>query len=105
MTAETFLGLLLVCSITTSLITEAVKMLLDSLNIKYISNVVVLLTSIVVGGGIGTVYCVVIESFSMNNQFIFTIAMIVANWLVAMLGYDKIIQTITQFKSKSDELK
>lgn len=105
MTVETFLTLLLVCAIVTSLMTEAVKMFLDSVNVKYVSNVVVLVVSILVGGIVGTIYFMCIEEFQLNNHLVFTAIMIVANWLVAMLGYDKIIQTITQFKSKADELK
>lgn len=104
MTVETFLTVLMACAIVTSLMTEAVKMFLDSVKIKYISNVVVLAVSVLVGGVVGTVYSMFIE-FQLNNQLIFTAIMIVANWLIAMLGYDKIIQTITQFKSKADELK
>lgn len=105
MTVETFLTVLMTCAIVTSLMTEAVKMFLDSIKVKYISNVVVLAVSVLVGGIVGTIYSMFIEEFQLNNQLIFTAIMIVANWLVAMLGYDKIIQTITQFKSKADELK
>ena len=105
MTVEAFLALMLTCAIVTSLVTEAVKMFLDSVNVKYVSNVVVLIISVVVGGAISTIHCMMNLDLQLNNQIVFTAIVIVANWLVAMLGYDKIIQTITQFKSKADELK
>jgi heme A synthase len=102
MTVETFLMLLTVCSVATGLVTEAVKKFLTSINVKYVSNVVVLVVSIFIGGGVVTVFYVLNEAIASNNQFIFTILMIVLNWLGSMIGYDKIIQTITQFKDKTN---
>ena len=102
MTVETFLTLLLACSVVTSLVTEAVKKLLDSIHVKYVTNVVVLFVSIIVGGAIAGIYCTMVETVLFNNLFIFISVVIVANWLVAMLGYDKIVQTITQFKTNTE---
>lgn len=105
MTVETFLALLTLCSIATGLLTEGVKKFLDSINTKYISNIVVLGVSVFVGAGVVIIYYAMNEAIVTNHQLIFTILMIVFNWLGAMLGYDKVVQTITQIKNKIGEMK
>jgi predicted MFS family arabinose efflux permease len=100
MTVETFLVLLAIFSAVTSLGTEAVKKLLDSLKVTYTSNVVVLWVAVAVGGlGMAALY--ELNGYTWTSfEVICTLLMIVANWFAAMLGYDKVKQTITQFKGK-----
>lgn len=96
MTIETFLLLLTSLSIITGLVTEGVKKFLDTSNIKYTSNILVLIISVFVGG-IGIVMYYLSKDITwtyMNIIYIFL--MIIANWLGAMIGYDKVIQTIKQ---------
>lgn len=99
MTVDIFLFLLVACSILTGWLTEALKKFLDSLKIKYASNILVLLVSIVVGGGTVTAFYILNNIITHDNQFVYTLIMIVLNWLGSMVGYDKIIQTIKQFKN------
>lgn len=98
MTIQTFLCLLAVFSAVTSLFTEAVKLFLDSLKIKYASNLVVLAVSVFVAGvGMSCVY--LFQGYAWTVPGIISIfLMIAANWLVSMLGYDKVMQAITQLK-------
>ena len=100
MTVELFLILLTILSVATSLFTEGVKMLLDSLNLKYASNIVVLLVSIIVGG-IGTIVFYLWNDIALTSlNIICLFLMICANWLCSMLGYDKVMQAITQIKNR-----
>lgn len=100
MTVELFLILLTILSVATSLFTEGVKMLLDSLNLKYASNIVVLFVSIIVGG-IGTIVFYLWNDIAWTSlNIICLFLMICANWLCAMVGYDKVMQAITQIKNK-----
>lgn len=100
MTIEKILVLLAILATLTSLITEAVKKFLDKSEIKYAANVVVLIVSIIVGGA-GTMVFYIANGIAWTALNIICIfIMIVLNWLGAMLGYDKIIQAITQIKSK-----
>lgn len=100
MTVEIFLILLAFFSTVTSLVTEAVKKYLDSMSAIYSSNVVVLIVSVFVGGiGMGVFYT--LKCYPLNAVNIICIfLMICANWMGAMIGYDKIRQAITQFKVK-----
>ena len=86
-------------SVVTSLFTEAVKKLLDSLNVTYASNVVVLIVSALVGG-IGTAIFYELNCYIWTTMHIICIfLMVCANWLCSMIGYDKVIQAITQAKN------
>lgn len=103
MTIQIFLILLAIFATMTSLLTEGVKKFLDEMNIKYASNILVLAAAALVGG-LGTVVFYLLMGFPFNLINIICIPlMIVANWLGAMVGYDKIKQAILQinFNKKS----
>lgn len=102
MTVEIFLMLLAVFAILTSLFTEGVKKFLDSLKVTYASNIVVLVVAVIVGG-VGT------SVFYLWNQYEWTTLNIIciflmcaANWLSAMVGYDKVMQAISQLGTKQE---
>lgn len=98
MTVETFLILLTFFAIVTSFVTQAVKKVLDDSDKTYASNIVVLVVAVIVGG-LGTATYYFLGGYQWNAQNITSIfLMMVANWLGAMVGYDKIKQAITQFK-------
>lgn len=98
MTIEIFLMLLTIFSTITSLFTEGVKKFLDSAGINYAANIIVLIGA-ALAGGIGTSAYYFINNVEWNAQNIFFIViMIVANWLGATVGYDKITQAIQQIK-------
>ena len=103
MTIEVFTVLLAIFATLTSLITEGVKKALEIFNVKYAANIVVLFVSIVVGG-LGTCVFYIWNGYdwSMNN-IIWILLMTGANWLGSMIGYDKVIQTITQLKSNKKD--
>lgn len=98
MTFEIFLALLAVFSVFTGLFVEAVKISCDAFKITYASNIIALWMSALVGG-CGTVIFIVWNDLAWTTQNIITVfLMVCANWLVAMLGYDKVIQALKQLK-------
>ena len=98
MTATTFLVLLTICATITALVTEAVKKFLDSLNINYASNIVVLVIALIIGCGATAVYYVNFQvPFNALNS-IYLALMGIANWIGSMVGYDKVKQAITQMR-------
>ena len=100
MTVQIFLMLLMVFSVATSLITQVLKKFLDEINIKYASNIIVLVVAVVVGiCGMVSYYILNGIEFSAANV-IYVLLITVANWLSAMVGYDKVVQAINQMKSK-----
>lgn len=100
MTVELFLMLLTTLSFATSLLTEGVKKFLDVMKIEYASNIVVLIVAVVVGG-VGTSIFYIWNNFEWTTlNVICMFLMMAANWLGAMLGYDKVTQAIEQIKGK-----
>ena len=98
MTIQIFLILLTLFATMTSLFTEAFKKLLDGANKSYSANIVASVAAALVGG-VGTVLYYIIVGLPWTPINIICIPlMIIANWLGATLGYDKVKQTILQIK-------
>lgn len=100
MTVATFITLLTMFSAITGLIVEAIKKLLDEKNTVYSSNMIACIVACVVGiGGTCIYYIFMTIPFSAIN-IICMLIMGVASAVGAMVGYDKVIQTIGQLKNK-----
>ncbi len=94
MNGVTFLVLLAVCSVVTSLTTEAEKKFFED----FPKNVLALLTGIVVGVVVVMVYFFIRELTYTTTDVVYMILLAVSSGFGAMLGYDKVIQTIKQIK-------
>lgn len=102
MTMEVFLTMLLVLSSLAALVTEAVKTILKEYNKTYHANTLAGICALVVAV-IGIVLYGVYMRITVNGPFIaVAIALILLSWLCAMVGYDKVVQAITQFKKKKE---
>ena len=100
MTITTFLILLAGFAAITSVVTEGIKKLLDGQGVEYASNIVVLIVAVVVGCGGTAMYYVNYQiPFNALNS-VYLALMGVANWLSAMVGYDKVKQAIEQLGKK-----
>lgn len=96
MTVEMCLIILAVCAVVTSLLTEGSKKFLDKQKVSYASNILVLIVAMIVGCGATALYYVNYQiPFNALNS-VYLALMGVANWLGAMLGYDKVRQAIAQ---------
>ena len=96
MTVEIFMTLLTTCAVVTSLIVEAIK----QMEIFKSNNIIALVVSIIVG-----TFACVLTYFNMEIPFdtiniMYMIAFVVANWVSAEVGYDKMMQTIKQIKKE-----
>lgn len=98
MTVALFITLITVFSTITGLFTEGMKKLLEGTKIVIPSNILAFITACIVGiGGTGVYY--VLNSIEFNAiNIVCMILMGLATSLGAMVGYDKVIQTITQIK-------
>lgn len=98
MTVEIFLTLIIFFSTATSLITEAIKKFLDD-NVSY--NLLVLLVALIVGCAGTAIYYLAngIPYTAINITYL--ILMGIANWIGAMVGYDKIKQLISQINGSN----
>ena len=100
---ETFLLGLLVVSTLTGLVTEAVKKMMAERNLEYKANTLAGIVSFVLSAAIGLGY-VLLSNIGFTTQVIvYLVALVFTSWLCAMVGYDKVVQTISQFKSFKKE--
>ena len=95
----------LITSTLTSLATEAVKKLLAEHSKNYYANTLAGIVSVILSVAIGIGY-MMLSSISFTSQtIVYLIALVFISWLCAMVGYDKVIQAISQFKTASEESK
>jgi VIT1/CCC1 family predicted Fe2+/Mn2+ transporter len=103
MSLEIFLLGLLIVSTLTGLVTEAIKNLLDEHKKNYYANTLAGFVAVVLSVMIGAAY-VILAGAALNAQMaVYLIALIFLSWLSAMVGYDKVMQAIAQFKTYSKE--
>lgn len=91
--------LLLAVSVFTGLTVEGLKALFGDKK-NYSSNVLACITSIVLSIVVGICYCVLMGIAFSSQIIICIIALVFLSWLCAMVGYDKVVQSIAQLKTK-----
>lgn len=94
------LSVLAVISVLTSLSVEGIKKILDEQGKQYSSNIL----AIEVSTGItliGSVMYIIYKSVPVTPQVIVTIiALVFLSFLVATVGYDKVVQALKQIKEE-----
>ena len=95
---EVFLLGLMITSTLTGLVTEAIKKILTEHNKMYRANTLAGLVSLVLSTAVGTGYIVLTHTAFTSQIIVYVIALVFMSWLCAMVGYDKVIQAISQFK-------
>ena len=98
-TFEIFLIGLGIVSTLTSLVTEAVKKILAGYNRNYCSNTLAGIVAAALSIGIGLGYMVLASVAFTAQSIVCIIALAFMSWLCAMVGYDKVIQVVGQFKN------
>lgn len=98
MTLQIFLLGLLIVSTLTGLFTEAIKKWLQERKKPYYANALAGYVSIVLSIAVGIAYIILTEAAINAQMAVYLIALILLSWLSAMVGYDKVVQAIAQFK-------
>lgn len=105
MTAAIFMMLLAMFAIIGMALTEAVKKVYENMGKPYSANVIALINAVVLGcGGTIVAYLLLAIPFTAMN-IAFIPVMVGATWLGSMLGYDKVVQLITQVLALKSENK
>lgn len=95
-----FISLLMMFSTITGLCVEALKKILNELNVKYATNLLAMIVALFVGViGTGIYYVLFNIEFTLVNIVCMPL-MGLATSIGSMVGYDKVIQTIRQLGSK-----
>lgn len=99
---QTFLLGLLISSTLTGLATEAVKTVLTENNKTYRANTLAGIVALVVSAMIAVGYVLFMAIPFTAQIMVNIVALVLMSWLCAMVGYDKVIQAISQFKTDYD---
>lgn len=100
---DTFLFGLLLTSTLTALVTEAIKIILVEHNVTYRANTLAGIVALFLSAAIGVSY-VNITGIGFTTQIITClVAQVFMSWLCAMVGYDKVVQAISQFKTNGKD--
>ena len=100
---EIFLLGMLITSTLTSLVTEAVKKILTEYNKTFPSNTLVGVVSLILSAAIGTGYIILTNTVFTASVAVYLVVLVFASWLCAMVGYDKVVQAISQFNTTNKE--
>ena len=95
-----FVTLLTIFSTVTALCTQGCKKILDELKVIYASNILAFIVACIVGIG-GTAVYYVLFSLEFNAvNIVCMILMGLATAVGAMVGYDKVVQSIEQLRNQ-----
>lgn len=105
MNLEIFLLGLLIVSTLTGLVTEAIKTWLEEHKKNYYANTLAGYVAVVLSIAVGIAYVIMAGAAVNAKMAVCLIALMFLSWLSAMVGYDKVMQAISQFKTykKSDK--
>lgn len=105
MTLHIFLLALMIVATFTTLITQAIKTLLEEHGKKYYSNTLAGIVAIILSIGLAVGYAIV-KGLNFDAAYVvYIIALTVLGWLSAIVGYDKVTQAMTQIiDNKEDKI-
>lgn len=100
MTYEFIFIALTVISVLTSLATEGIKKLLDEQKIKYAPNLLAAAVSVIFTIVASVCYIVYTGGVVTGQIIIECVVMVFLSFLIATVGYDKVMQAIGQIKKE-----
>lgn len=100
---ETFLVIMLITSTMTGLVTQAIKVIFNEHNITYRANTLAGVIAAILSAAIGIGYCVITDMAFTTHIIVCLVALVFLSWLGSMVGYDKVVQAISQFKTSKKE--
>lgn len=93
---------LLIVSIITNLTVEGLKKLLDETKVKYSSNVLAAILSVIIACAICIIYLVMTDTVFNLKIGVEIGVLMYLGFLVSTVGYDKVIQTIKQIQETKE---
>ncbi len=103
MNLEIFLLLLLIVSTLTGLFTEGIKVYLREHNKTYYANALAGYVAVALSLAVGFAYVIFTQATLNAQMAVYLIALLLLSWLSAMVGYDKVVQAIAQFRTPHKE--
>ena len=104
MNFSVFLMLLLMVSTFTGLVTEAVKKWMRERGRRYHANTLAGYVAAVLAVAASVAYVILAEANVDVQMAVYFVALVFLSWLAAMVGYDKVIQAISQLRVYSPDV-
>ena len=95
---QVFMLGVLITSVLTGLATEAIKKILSEHGKTYYANTLAGIVSVILSVGIGVAYMTTSNLEFSASMIVYLVTLVFISWLCAMVGYDKVVQAISQFK-------
>lgn len=91
-------GALLATSLVTNITVEGLKKILDSSNKSYSANVLAVIISVIIALAISVGYMIMNDITFTAKVIVETVVLMYLSFLTATVGYDKVVQMISQIK-------
>lgn len=96
---------LLIVSVITNLTVEGIKKLLDGTNVKYSSNVLAAVLSVLIACAVSVIYLIMTDTVFTMKIGVEIVVLMYLGFLISTVGYDKVIQMLKQIQSVKEETK
>lgn len=96
---------LLIVSVITNLTVEGIKKLLDGTEVKYSSNVLAAVLSILIACAVSVIYLIMTDTVFTMKIGVEIVVLMYLGFLISTVGYDKVIQMLKQIQSVKEETK
>lgn len=96
---------LLIVSVITNLTVEGIKKLLDRTKVKYSSNVLAAILSVLIACAVSVIYLIMTDTVFTMKIGVEIVVLMYLGFLISTVGYDKVIQMLKQIQSVKEETK
>ncbi len=96
---------LLIVSVITNLTVEGIKKLLDRTKVKYSSNVLAAVLSVLIACAVSVIYLIMTDTVFTMKIGVEVVVLMYLGFLISTVGYDKVIQMLKQIQSVKEESK
>lgn len=96
---------LLIVSVITNLTVEGIKNLLDGTKVKYSSNVLAAVLSVLIACAVSVIYLIMTDTVFTMKIGVEIVVLMYLGFLISTVGYDKVIQMLKQIQSVKEETK
>lgn len=94
---------LLIVSVVTNLTVEGIKKLLDGTTVKYSSNVLAAVSSVIISCAVCIIYLIMNDIVFSLKVGVEIVILMYLGFLTSTVGYDKVVQMIEQIQRIKEE--
>lgn len=96
---------LLIVSAITNMTVEGIKKLLNETTVKYSSNVLAAILSVLIACAVSVIYLIMTDTVFTMKIGVEIVVLMYLGFLVSTVGYDKVLQMLKQIQSVKEETK